>query len=249
MVLPCRTYSYFLVSICVVCRIRMHFPSKKKKKEDPFESAASSPAPSASPASHRSPTLAGDFTLPHIDPQDVAAATPAFPAVTPPSMRSLLEALLAKDQDDYRALDEAATSLLRDLAAKLASFVSLPALSTVDTMSSLRSGSAPAHFAPKASVAVQSADPITKPPSSPPPRPPRSPTRPSPRVAKPPPARKPVPAKQSYAKVAASAPAAPATTAALPKAPAPRRRPLRYASHVLGKGRRPQRSSSDSQPP
>ena len=40
-------------------------------------------------------TTAGDLTLPHIDPQDVAAAAPAYPAVTPPSMRSLLEALLA----------------------------------------------------------------------------------------------------------------------------------------------------------
>ena len=92
--------------------------------EDPFESATSSPAPSASPASQRSPATADDFTLPHIDPQDVAAATPAFPAVTPPSMRSLLEALLAKDQDDFRALDEAAKSLLRDVAAKLALFTS-----------------------------------------------------------------------------------------------------------------------------
>ncbi|KAF8692401.1 hypothetical protein AX14_002563 [Amanita brunnescens Koide BX004] len=91
-----------------------------RRTEDPFESAASSPAPSASPGSQRSPTAPGDFTLPHIDPQDVAAAAPAFPAVTPPSMRSLLEALLAKDQDDFRALDEAAMSLLRDLAAKLA---------------------------------------------------------------------------------------------------------------------------------
>ena len=30
-----------------------------------------------------------------IDPQDAVATAPAFPAVTPPSMRSLLEALLA----------------------------------------------------------------------------------------------------------------------------------------------------------
>ena len=160
-------------------------------------------------------------TPPHIDPQDVAAATPFFPAVTPPSMRSLLEALLAKDQDDYRALDEAATSLLWDLAAKLASFVSFPAPFAVDATSSPRLSPVPAHVAPMDPVAVQSADPITKPPSSPPPRPPRSPTQPSPRAAKPPPARKPVPAKQSYAKVAASAPAAPVATAALPKAPAP----------------------------
>ena len=83
-----------------------------RRVEDPFESAASSPAPSSSSASQRSPAPAGDFTLPHIDPQDVTAVAPAFPAVTPPSMRSLLEALLAKDQDDFRALDEAAKSLL-----------------------------------------------------------------------------------------------------------------------------------------
>ena len=187
--------------------------------EDPFESAASSPAPSASPASQRSPAPAGDFTLPHIKPQDVAAAAPAFPAVTPPSMRSLLEALLAKDQDDFHALDDAATSLLRDLAAKLASFVSVPASPAVDVSSGLRSGSMPAHSAPKDSVAVQPADPLTK-PLSPPPRPPRSPTRPPPRVPKPPPARKATPAKQSYAKAAASAPAAPAAAPAPPKAPA-----------------------------
>ena len=187
--------------------------------EDPFESAAPSPAPSSSPASQRSPAPADDFTLPHIDPQDVAAAAPAFPAVIPPSMRSLLEALLAKDRDDFLALDEAAKSLLRDLVAKLASFVSSPAPPAVDSTSGLRSGSAPAHSAPKDPVAVQPADPITK-PTSPPPRPPRSPTRPPPRAAKPPPARKATSAKQSYAKVAASAPAASVAAPASPKAPA-----------------------------
>ena len=187
--------------------------------EDPFESAASSPAPSVSPASQRSPAPAGDLTLPHIDPQDVAAAAPAFPAVIPPSTRSLLEALLAKDQDDFRALDEAAISLLRDLAAKLAIFVSPPAPPAVDRASSPRSGFVPAPLVPKDSVAVQPTDPITK-PASPPPRPPCSPTRPAPRASKPPPARKATPAKQSYAKATASAPAAPATAPAPPKAPA-----------------------------
>ena len=39
-----------------------------RRVEDPFESAASSPVPSSSPASHRLLTLAGGFTLPHIDP-------------------------------------------------------------------------------------------------------------------------------------------------------------------------------------
>ncbi|KAF8701167.1 hypothetical protein AX14_000564 [Amanita brunnescens Koide BX004] len=180
--------------------------------KDPFESAA--------PASQLSPTMAGDFTLPHIEPQDVAAAVPAFPAVTPPSMRSLLEALLAKDQDDFCTLDEAATSLLRDLAAKLASFVSSPpALSAVDIASSPRSGSVPARSVPKDPVAVQPADPITE-PMSPPPRPPHSPTRPPPRALKPPPAQKAVPARQSYAKAAASAPAAPTAAPVPPKAPA-----------------------------
>ena len=57
-----------------------------RRAEDPFESAASSPAPSVSPAPQRSPATADDLTLPHIDPQDVAAATPAFPAVTPPEL-------------------------------------------------------------------------------------------------------------------------------------------------------------------
>ncbi|KAF8624558.1 hypothetical protein AX14_011755, partial [Amanita brunnescens Koide BX004] len=133
-------------------------------------------------------------------------------------MQSLLEALLAKDQDDFGALDEAAIALVRALAAKLASFVSSPALSAVDIASSLHSGSAPALSAPKDPVAVQPADPITK-PASPPPRPPRSPTRPPPRVPKPPPARKATPAKQSYAKAAASAPAAPAAAPAPQKAP------------------------------
>ena len=156
-----------------------------RRAEDPFESAASSPAPSVTPASQRSPATAGDLTLPHIDPQDVAAAVPAYPAVTPPSMRSLLEALLAKDQDDFRALDEAANSLLRDLVAKLATFVSPPAFPAVDSASSPRSGSVPAHPVPKDPVAVQPADPMTK-PLSPPPRPPRSPTRPPPRAPKPP---------------------------------------------------------------
>ena len=191
-----------------------------RRAEDPFESAASSPAPSVSPASQRSPSHAGDLTLPHIEPQDVAAAAPAHPAVIPPSTRSLLEALLAKDQDDFRALDEAATSLLRDLVAKLASFVSPHAPPVVDPASSPRPGAVPALPVPKVPVAVSSADPLTK-PTSPPPRPPRSPTRPPPRVPKPPPARKAVPAKQSYAKAAASAPAAPAAPQAPPKAPAP----------------------------
>ncbi|KAF8630023.1 hypothetical protein AX14_011067, partial [Amanita brunnescens Koide BX004] len=134
-------------------------------------------------------------------------------------MRSLLEALLAKDQDNFRALDDAATSLLRDLVAKLTSFVSPPVPPAVDTLSGSRSGFAPAHPAPKDPVAVQPADPMTK-PLSPPPRPPRSPTRPPPRAPKPPPARKAAPAKRSYAKAAASAPAAPAAASALPKAPA-----------------------------
>ena len=190
-----------------------------RRAKDPFESAASSLAPTASPASQCSPAAAGDLTLPHIDPQDVAAVAPAFPAVIPPSTRSLLEALLAKNQDDFRALDEATISLLRDLAAKLAMFVSPPAPLAVDLASSSGSGSAPAPLVPKDPVAVQPADPITK-PASPPPRPPHSPTRPAPRASKPPPARKAAPAKQSYAKAAASAPAAPAAAPAPPKASA-----------------------------
>ncbi|KAF8656177.1 hypothetical protein AX14_008082 [Amanita brunnescens Koide BX004] len=68
-------------------------------------------------------------------------------------------------------------------------------------------------------VAVQPADPITK-PASPPPRPLRSPTWPPPHVPKPPPARKAAQLKQSYAKAAASALAAPAVAPALLKAPA-----------------------------
>ena len=91
-----------------------------------------------------------------------------------------------------------------------------PAQPAIDTSSGLRS-SPVLHSAPKDPVAVQPTDPLTK-PSTPPPRPPRSPTRPSPRVAKLPPAQKPTPAKQSYAKAAASVPAAPAAASAPSKA-------------------------------
>ncbi|KAF8633624.1 hypothetical protein AX14_010718, partial [Amanita brunnescens Koide BX004] len=134
-----------------------------RRVEDPFESAASSPAPSVSPIPLRSPSLAGDLTLPHIEPQDAAAAAPTYPPVTPPSMRSLLEALFAKDQDDFRALDEAATSLLRDLVAKLTLFVSSSAPLAVDVASSPRPSAVPALPVPKVPVAVPSADPLTKP--------------------------------------------------------------------------------------
>ncbi|KAF8633084.1 hypothetical protein AX14_010776, partial [Amanita brunnescens Koide BX004] len=129
--------------------------------------------------------------------------------VPPPSTKSLLAALLDKDQDDLRALDEEAMSLLKDLANRLFRFLRKTPAGTPST------GPNPLP-APMAPAAVQSAEPMTK-PVSPPPRPPRSPTWPPPRASKPPPACKAVQAeKQSYAKAAASPPAAPATVPAPP---------------------------------
>ncbi|KAF8672000.1 hypothetical protein AX14_005630, partial [Amanita brunnescens Koide BX004] len=170
---------------------------------DPFESAAPVVTPSASPrGSHEgSPALAGlpDITFPHIDPLDVPAAMPAS-FMPPPSVKSLLVALLQKDQDDLQALDSESMSLLRDVANRLFRF--LPSGMPSDAPKSLP--------APTDSAAVQPADLLTQ-PRSPPPRPPRSPTWPPPRMPRPPPACDAAPnSKQSYTKAAASALAAPA---------------------------------------
>ena len=154
------------------------------------------------------------MTFPHIDPLDVPA--PASPRnVTPLSTKSLLVALLEKNQDDLQALDDEAMSLLKDVANRLFRFLrKTPAGTPSNAPKSLPAPTVPA--------AVQSADPITKLLQSPPPRPPRSPTRPPPRAPGPPPVRKPAQsAKQSYAKAAASVPAAPVVAPAPPKAPAP----------------------------
>ncbi|KAF8625596.1 hypothetical protein AX14_011573 [Amanita brunnescens Koide BX004] len=186
-------------------------------EDDPFEAAAKASTPTSAHGSRSgSPALASlpDITFPHIDPLDVPAATSSR-NMTPPSTKSLLAALLDKGQDDLRALDDEAMSLLKDLANRLFRFLrKTPAGTPSNAPKSLPAPTVPA--------AVQSAEPITKHPQSPPPRPPQSPTRPPPRALGPPPVRKPTqPAKQSYAKAAASAPAAPAAAPAPPKAPAP----------------------------
>ncbi|KAF8650984.1 hypothetical protein AX14_008520, partial [Amanita brunnescens Koide BX004] len=185
-------------------------------EKDPFEASPKASPPASSRGSHDgSPALTGlpDITFPHIDPLDVPAATSPR-NVTPPSTKSLLVALLEKDQDDLQALDNEAMSLLKDLANRFFRFLRR-------TPAGTPSSAPKALFAPTAPAAVQPAEPLTK-PTSPPPRPPRSPTRPPPRALKPPPARKAGQEKQSYAKAAASAPAAPAAAApAPPAAPAP----------------------------
>ncbi|KAF8630598.1 hypothetical protein AX14_010987, partial [Amanita brunnescens Koide BX004] len=171
-----------------------------EKDNDPFEDSPEASPPASSHGSREgSPARPGlpDITFPHIDPLDVPAATSPR-NVTPPSTKSLLVALLEKDQDDLRALDNEAL-----------------------TPSGTPASAPKALPAPTAPAAVQSAEPLTK-PTSPPPRPPCSPTRPPPHASKPPPARKAVQEKQSYAKAAASAPAAPAASApAPPAAPTP----------------------------
>jgi hypothetical protein len=184
--------------------------------DDPFEAAPQvSPSPSARASSRSgSPAPAGlpDITFPHIDPADVVASTSS--SVVPPSVKSLLLALLNKDQEDLQALDDESMSLLRDLASRLFRFLRR-------TPSGTPSGAPKLLPAPTVPVAVQSAEPLTK-PQSPPPRPPRSPTRPPPRAPRPPPARAATSApRQSYAKAAASATAAPAVAPIAPKAPAP----------------------------
>ena len=184
--------------------------------DDPFEAAPQvSPSPSTRATSRDgSPVLTGlpDITFPHIDPSDVAAS--ASSSVVPPSVKGLLLALLSKDQEDLQALDDESMSLLRDLAGRLFRFLRrMPAGTPSSAPKSLPTPTVP--------VAVQSAEPITK-PQSPPPRPPRSPTWPPPHAPRPPPARNATSApKQSYAKAAASAPAAPAVAPPVPKAPAP----------------------------
>ena len=185
-------------------------------EDDPFETAPKASPPASLKGSHSgSPAPAGlpDLTFPHIDPLDVAAV--ASPRIAPPpSTKSLLAALLDKDQDDLCALDDEAMSLLRDLANRLFRFLQKTPSGTPST------GPNPLP-APTVPAAVQSVEPLTK-PESPPPRPPRSPTQPPPRASKPPPACKAVQVeKQSYTKAAASPPVAPAAIPAPPVAPAP----------------------------
>ena len=192
-------------------------------ENDPFEAAPEASPPTSSRGSPSAGSLAPaglpDITFPHIDPADVPAK--ASPSVVPPSIKSLLSALLSKDPDDLRSLDDESMSLLRDVANKLFRILRSTKTSAVGSVPSSRPGSVPAHTVPTSPVAVQPADLITK-PSSPPPRPPRFPTRPPPRVPRPPPARNATPtSKQSYAKAAASAPAAPVVAPPVPKASAP----------------------------
>ncbi|KAF8694640.1 hypothetical protein AX14_001997 [Amanita brunnescens Koide BX004] len=187
-----------------------------KTEDNPFETAAEvSPPASSRGAPSGSPALAGlpDVTFPHIDPLDIPAATSPR-TVTPLSTKSLLVALLDKDQDDLRALDNKALSLLKDLANRLFRFLQKTPAGTPS--------SAPKSLpAPTVPAAVQPAEPLTK-PQSPPPRPPRSPTQPPPCALGPPLACKATqPTKQSYAKAAASVPAASAAVPVPPKAPMP----------------------------
>ncbi|KAF8661406.1 hypothetical protein AX14_007251, partial [Amanita brunnescens Koide BX004] len=188
------------------------------RENDPFEDAgntSSSTSPQGSPA----PAGLPDITFPHIDPTDVSAR--ASPSIVPPSVKSLLMALLSKDPDDLRALDDESMSLLRDVANRLFRILRSTKTSAAGSAPSSCPGSVPAHTVPTSPVAVQPADLIIK-LSSPPPRPPRSPTRPPPHAPRPPPARNAAPTpKQSYAKAAASAPAAPVVAPSAPKAPVP----------------------------
>ena len=183
---------------------------------DPFESATEASPPTSLRGSHSGLlTLTGlpDVTFPHIDPLDILAATSPH-IVTPPSTKSLLVALLDKDQDDLRALDNKSMSLLKDLENRLFRFLR-------NTLAGTPASAPKSLPVPTVPAAVQPAEPLTK-PQSPPPRPPRSPTQPPARALGPPPARKAAPpTKQSYAKAAASAPAAPTAVPAPPKAPAP----------------------------
>ncbi|KAF8624587.1 hypothetical protein AX14_011750, partial [Amanita brunnescens Koide BX004] len=184
--------------------------------DDPFEAAPQASPPASACASSRgsSPAPAGlpDITFPHIDPTDVAASTSS--SLVLPSVKSLLLALLSKDQEDLQALDDESMSLLKDVANHLFRFLRR-------TPSGTPSGALKSLPTPTAPVVVQPADPITK-PQLPPPRPPRSPTRPPPRAPRPPPAHVAMSApRQSYAKAAASAPAAPTAAPTDPKATAP----------------------------
>jgi hypothetical protein len=189
-----------------------------ERENDPFEDSDEAPSPSqpkGSPSPAGSPAVAGlpDITFPHIDPADLPART--SPAAVPPSVKSLLSALLSKDVDDLRSLDNESVSLLRDVTDKFSRFLRSIDPPAVGPAPSVR------PTVPTQPVAVQPAGSINKPPS-PPPRPPRSPTRPSPRASRPPPARNAAPpSKQTYAKAAASAPAAPSVAPSAPKAPAP----------------------------
>ena len=93
-----------------------------ESENDPFETTTKASPPASS---RGSPPLAGspapasapDITFPHIDPADVP--TRASPSMVPPSVKSLLSALLSKDSDDLRSLDDESMSLLRDVANKL----------------------------------------------------------------------------------------------------------------------------------
>ena len=93
-------------------------------EDDPFESATQATptaSPHVSPAGSPAPAGLPDITFPHIDPADVLAR--ASLSTVPPSVKSLLEALLTKDQEDFRALDDDSMSLLRDLANRLFRFL------------------------------------------------------------------------------------------------------------------------------
>ena len=124
--------------------------------DDPFEAAPQASPPISARASLQgsSPVLTGlpDVTFPHIDPADIAAATSS--SVVPPSVKSLLLALLNKDQEDLQALDDESMSLLRDLANRLFRFLRR-------TPAGMPSGAPKSLPPPTVPVVVQSAEPIT----------------------------------------------------------------------------------------
>ncbi|KAF8672096.1 hypothetical protein AX14_005609 [Amanita brunnescens Koide BX004] len=193
-------------------------------ENDPFETAVkASPSTSLRGSSPLAGSLAlagaPDITFPHINPTDVPAK--ASLSVVPPSIKSLLSALLSKDLDDLWALDDESMSLLRDVVNKLFCVLRSMKPSAAGSLPSSHPGSMPVQTAPTSPVVVQPAGSITKPPS-PLPRPPHSPTRPPPHVPRPPLARNAMPMpKQSYAKAATSAPATPIVAPPAPKAPMP----------------------------
>ena len=93
--------------------------------DDPFEATPQASPPASARALSRgsspAPTGLPDITFPHIDPTDVAASTSS--PLVPPSVKSLLLALLSKDQEDLQALDDESMSLLKDVANRLFCFL------------------------------------------------------------------------------------------------------------------------------
>ena len=77
-----------------------------RSDDDPFDASPQASPPASAHASSRDGSLVPsglpDITFPHIDPADVTAPTSL--SSVPPSVKSLLLALLNKDQGDLQAL-------------------------------------------------------------------------------------------------------------------------------------------------